>query len=238
MLCLWCVLFFIVVPVIIYLLSYIPYFAYAHKDSLLDYVKLVLQAQEGMFNYHSEPGLGMDHPFYSPWYEWPGHRQTDVLRQRSSLSPRGNSYAIFCFGNPLVWYVGLAGMASVLFVWAKHHCYTLPGSDFASHWLADRWSIAPAFVLISLLAQFLPWVLVPRGTYIYHYFASVPFLILGTTLLLNWLVQRFPKTGRTVLIVYLVLCLISFIAFYPYASGVLTPTWWLDFMKRFLRIYY
>ena len=29
---------------------------------------------------------------------------------------------------------------------------------------------------MRLLAQLLPWVLVPRGTYIYHYFASVPFL--------------------------------------------------------------
>lgn len=236
-LCLWCVLFFIVVPVIIYLLSYIPYFAYARKDSLLDYVKLVLQAQEGMFNYHSTPGLGMDHPFYSPWYEWPVIGKP-MYYASAQFVPAGYSYAIFCFGNPMVWYVGLAGMASVLLVWAKRHCYTLPGSDFASHWLADRWSVAPAFVLIGLLAQFLPWVLVPRGTYIYHYFASVPFLILGTTLLLYWLARRFPRGGRMVLIVYLVLCLISFIAFYPYASGILTPTWWLDFMKRFLHIYY
>lgn len=236
-LCLWCVLFFIVVPVLIYLLSYIPYFSYAHKDSLLDYVKLVLQAQEGMFNYHSTPGLGMDHPFYSPWYEWPIIARP-MYYASAQFTPAGYSYAIFCFGNPLVWYIGLAGFASVLLVWAKRHCYTLPGSDFASHWQADRWSVAPAFVLIGLLAQFLPWVLVPRGTYIYHYFASVPFLILSTTLLLYWLAQRFPRTGRIVLIVYLVLCLISFIAFYPYASGVLTPTWWLDAMKRFLHIYY
>ena len=34
-------------------------------------------------------------------------------------------------------------------------------------------------VLIGFASQFLPWVLVPRSTFIYHYFASVPFIILG-----------------------------------------------------------
>lgn len=29
-----------------------------------------------------------------------------------------------------------------------------------------------------------------------------------------------------------------FVAYFPYASGALTPTWWLDFMEQFLRIYY
>ena len=37
------------------------------------------------------------------------------------------------------------------------------------------------FIFIGLLAQYLPWVLVPRGTYIYHYFASLPFLMLSIT---------------------------------------------------------
>ncbi len=70
-LCLWCLLFFVAVPAGIYLLSYIPYFRYAHTSSPGEWLKLVLNAQEGMFSYHSKPGLGMDHLFYSPWYEWP-----------------------------------------------------------------------------------------------------------------------------------------------------------------------
>ena len=98
--------------------------------------------------------------------------------------------------------------------------------------------MVPAFVLIGLLAQFLPWVLVPRGTYIYHYFASIPFLILSTVLMLHWLCDRWPKAGRCILISYLLVCLVFFIGFYPYASGVLAPNWWLDFMSRFLRLYH
>lgn len=236
-LCLWCLLFFVTVPVIIYLLSYIPYFAYAHKDGLLDYLGMVIRAQESMLSYHSKPGLGMDHPFYSPWYEWP-LIQRPMYYASPSFVPQGWSYAIFCFGNPAVWLVGLAAIAVTAFVWAKRHRYTVAEQDMALQPYARTWSIAPAFVLIGLLAQFLPWVLVPRGTYIYHYFASIPFLILGTILVFQWLMKWNKEEGKALLVVYLLVCLVFFIGYFPYASGVLTPTWWLDFMKQFLRIYY
>ena len=152
--------------------------------------------------------------------------------------PEGYNSSIFCFGNPAVWLVGLVGIACTALVWLWRRRYVLRGSDSLLHWQSAKTSVAPAFVLIGLMAQFLPWVFVPRGTYIYHYFASVPFLCLGTVLMLHWLRARFPRVGKWVLVVYLAVCLVLFIAFYPYASGVTTPLWWLDFMKKFLRIYY
>lgn len=237
LLCLWCLLFFVAVPVVIYLLSYIPYFSYAHKESLWDYLVMVWNANESMLSYHSTPGLGMDHPFYSPWYEWP-LIQRPMYYAMAKFTPEGYSYSIFCFGNPAVWLIGLLGLAATTFTWAKRHVYGLVGSSSPVHVQGKHWSTAPAFVLIGFLAQFLPWVLVPRGTYIYHYFASIPFLVLGTTLLLHWLSQRWPKAGRGVMVVYLLLCLVCFVAFYPYASGVLTPESWLDFMTRFLHVYH
>ena len=44
--------------------------------------------------------------------------------------------------------------------------------------------------LVSFLSQYLPWVLVPRSTFIYHYFASVPFIILATAPGLRYLERR------------------------------------------------
>ena len=203
----------------------------------MDFIRLVLNAQEGMFNYHSTPGLGMDHPFYSPWYEWPLIRRPMYYAMAQFL-PEGISLSIFCFGNPAVWLAGLAGIAATLAVWLRRHCYVAAGSGHVVHGQADCWSVAPAFVIIGLLAQFLPWVIVPRGTYIYHYFASVPFLILGTMLLLHWISRRFPRAGRAVVILYLLVCLVLFAAYYPYASGMPVPDGWLDFMSRFLRVYH
>ena len=231
-LCLWCLLFFVLVPVVIYLLSYVPYFAHKDLASPIEFVKEVIKAQQGMFNYHATPGLGMDHPFYSPWYEWP-LMQRPMYYASPSFTPWGWSYAIFCFGNPVVWFIGIGGIAYTVYRFVRQHRYRVAGRSGTWHLFADVWDVTMAFVLIGLLAQFLPWVLVPRGTYIYHYFASVPFLILGTVVMLDRLTYRYPIIRGITLLLLLGAALVLFILLFPYASGVLTPNGWLDFVRDY-----
>lgn len=243
-LCLWCLLFFVAIPLAIYLLSYVPYFAYAYKENVFDFLKKVWDANfgpYGMLAYHSEPGRGMDHPFYTPWYDWPLMRKP-MYYASPAFTPEGWSYAIWCLGNPAVWFVGVAGVAGVAAVWAKRHVYYLPDSRRPVHLYANTWDVAPAFMLIGLLAQFLPWTLVPRGTYIYHYFASLPFLMLAISLCLHWIQEKNPRLGRNIIIGYLIVCAFCFILYFPYASGLLTPTWWLNLlngsMRKIINVYY
>ncbi len=236
-LCLWCLLFFVLVPLGVYLLSYIPYFSYRGPQSPVSFLKQVWNAQEYMLNYHATPRLGMDHPFYSPWYEWPIIYRPMYYAMAYFTEP-GYSFSIFAFGNPAIWWCGIFGVLFTLLVFIHRHHYLsddLPGSF---HLRSTSWSVNPAFVLLSLLAQYLPWVLVPRGTYIYHYFASVPFLILANMICLNWIHKRSEKAGHIVLVIYLALCFLFFVILFPYASGFTTSYAWLDFAKQFLHVYY
>ncbi len=238
-LCLWCLLFFVAVPVVIYLLCYVVHFADRNFSSLWDFLVTVYETNfstapgtTSMLSYHGTPGLGMDHTFYSPWYEWP-LMITPMYYASAAFKPEGMTYAIFCFGNPWVWLVGLVGIGYTEYRWARGHRYRLAGKEASVYLLRDDWDISPAFILIGLLAQFLPWVLVPRGTYIYHYFASVPFLILGTILMLDSFTRRHPNRGKKIIILYLVLCFIWFVMLFPYASGLPTPEWWMDFIRDY-----
>ncbi|MBR1835702.1 MAG: hypothetical protein IJ783_00280, partial [Kiritimatiellae bacterium] len=52
-----------------------------------------------------------------------------------------------------------------------------------------------AILLLCYFVQLLPWILVPRGTYIYHYFPCVPFLVLAILLSLDTLADRGAKTA-------------------------------------------
>jgi len=236
-LCLWCVLVFVLLPVAIYLLSYIPQFASYGALTPKEFLAQVIKVQQDMYNYHSTPGLGMDHPFYSPWYDWLFIRKP-MYFAADRYVPEGYGFAIFTFGNPLVWIGGLVGILVCCLLWCRGHVYRVTGSQRMIHGRSSSLE-DPAFVLIGFLSQLLPWVLVPRGTYIYHYFASVPFLILGAVLALQWMTSgRFARVGRWLMVAYLLLTLLAFIGFYPYASGVMTPTWWLDFMRHFLNVYY
>ena len=239
-LCVWCVLFFIVIPLLIYVISYIPYMAYDQRiKSVGDYLVRVWNSQVGMFNYHSTPGLGMDHPFYSPWWEWPIIGKPMYYASESYIpDPYPVHFSIFAFGNPVIWYGGLAALAYCCLRCLLSRRYRLEGSPDIWHRMKTDADPGWQFLFVGLLAQYLPWVLVPRGTYIYHYFASLPFLMLAVCLCANDLEKRFRHAGKWVSRVFILLSAVLFVLLFPYASGIAVPAWWLDIGRSLLRIWY
>ena len=244
-LCLWCVLFFVVIPLVIYLVSYIPYLAYNSRriKTLSDYINEVWKSQIGMFNYHSTKNLGMDHPFYSPWWEWPviGKPMYYAAGQYLPVDSKLH-YSIFCFGNPVIWFGGLAALVYCALRAVLQRRYTVDGSQAIWHLKPVGNDPRYCFVFIGILAQYLPWVLVPRGTYIYHYFASLPFLMLAMALCFDGYRSRKGKsTPNAALIaaaVLIALAIAAFIILFPYASGIKASNEWLDIGKRILKIWY
>ena len=239
--CLWCILFFILIPLIIYLLCYIPYFAYmsGRIKNLYEYILEVIKAQVGMFSYHSKPGLGMDHPFYSPWWEWPIIGKPMYYASQEYI-PAGFTLrnSIFCFGNPVIWYGGLAALAYCLFRFIQSRRYSLEGTDYRWHLRTSSQDIRYSFILIGFLAQYLPWVLVPRGTYIYHYFASVPFLITAIAVSFDHDDPKYRLYLSYFAGVFAIAAAILFIILFPYACGLNVSTDWLNLGRQLLRIWY
>ena len=238
---LWCILFFVAVPLAVYLVSYIPYMAYNTRiKSISDYLAAVWRAQESMLNYHSTPGLGMDHPFYSPWWQWPIIGKPMYYATEQYILPGAAlHHSIFCFGNPVIWWGGLAAILVAIYRYLAGKHYIIDGDDHRWHIDGKDFDIRYGFLFIGLLAQYLPWVLVPRGTYIYHYFASVPFLILITTICLDpGNDHRHRKVYAVIAWIYIVLALLLFIMLLPYVTGIAAPGWWLDIGKNILRIWY
>lgn len=253
--CHWCIVFFVVIPIGIYLLSYIP-FMVKRTDihSFGDYLSAVWNSQLGMLNYHSKPGLGMDHPFYSPWYEWPMILKPMYYAARQYLSATTTvPFSIYCIGNPVIWWSAIPALIYCVLSWIKTHFYQVSlGYDLPSsrkkmfrpvislpcHITARSYDNRISFILIGLLAQYLPWVLVPRGTYIYHYFASVPFMILCIVMVFDKLYEE-NRIYFCIFALLLVLCaLAAFIIFFPYASGIAVSRSWLDIGNKVLRITY
>lgn len=230
--CLCCLFFFVAVPAVIYYLSYIPYFAPSGGVT----VQKIIEAQKGMWSYHSTPGLGADHPFQSPWWEWPL-----ILKPmwyfKGDYVPDGTGSTIYAMGNPAVWWAGFAALLIVFAVFVKRHAWRTAGEGLIHAHTRER-DIVPAMLLIGFASQYMPWVLVPRSTFIYHYFASVPFIILCTVVCMRWLKDKWKEGYGPLLWTLVAVSAILFIAFYPYASGVATPTAWLDVMKWFPKIYY
>lgn len=189
--CCACVVFFIVIPLLIYTLSYIPYMASSDKGL----VDIVLDNQEYMYSYHS--GLTSDHAFGSPWYTWPVMVRPIYYYSGSQANlADGMATSIVSLGNPLVWWTGLACI--------------IPAGFYA--WKKRDKGMMMAFV--GFAVQYLPWVLVTRVCFIYHYFTAVPFVIFMIVYVIKNLIED-GVISKHVMWIYLALVLILFIMFYP-----------------------
>lgn len=226
--CLFCVLFFVLIPCAIYVVSYLPQLLPAGPFTL----ERVIRTQENMLNYHSTPGLGMDHPFQSPWWQWPFILKP-IWYVQDHFELAGFGATIMCLGNPWVFYIGAFAMVGVLV------SFLLKYISFGKNGIALRkgnGQLTLFVIVVGFLAQYLPWMLVPRSMYIYHYFASVPFVILSTAWFIGMISNK--RIRNLVIVVYLLGAIVFFVMFFPYASGVMTNVRWLDAMKWFSRLYY
>lgn len=240
-----CLIFFVIIPVIIYWCSYIPYFAPSGGVT----IERIVDAAKYMLNYHSKYGLGMDHRFYSPWYQWP-FSETPMYYASHKYTPDGYTYSIFALGNYAVWWSGFLALLIVTYAYCVHQLLpVLTGSQrqmicpLSPEGERDE---RPALLLICFAAQFLPWALVPRGTYIYHYFPSVPFIILCATYVLerlnDWIVSRSSKKADKrflwLVVMYLIVAAAMFVAFFPVASGITVRREWMEAINWFHNLYY
>jgi Gpi18-like mannosyltransferase len=205
---LWCMLFFIVIPVIIYLLSYLPYYLCSEPYDL----KGVWDVQKFMFSYHSN--LQATHPYESPWWQWPLDIRPIWYYVGYNVA-EGNISTISSFGNPAVWVVCLFGTAALA-------VKLLSGKV--------KYNKGMFVLFVGACANYLPWVLVTRCTFIYHYFATVPFILLLTVYLVKDMDERKPHL-RYVKWAWLTVAVILFALFYPALSGAEVPKGYISMLE-------
>ena len=196
--CGFCLIFFVLLPCAIYYLSYIPY-AQARGGVPLfsgDYLKIVLDNQEYMFNYHST--IEATHPYSSRWYQWIFDIRP-ILYYLQYL-PEGMRSSFGAFVNPALCWGGFVGL-------------------FAMGYLAiGRRDRDAAFILLGYLAQLVPWIFVSRLTFEYHYFPCTVFLVLTMGYIFR-LMERNCRHGRAYIWGFSVFCIALFALFYPALSG-------------------
>ncbi|MBB6734604.1 glycosyltransferase family 39 protein [Cohnella zeiphila] len=193
---LWCGAFFLLVPAGIYLAAYIPFLNLPGPGHDL---AGVLNYQKFMYEYHS--GLVATNPFSSSWWEWPLLHKPYWYYAGQSL-PAGKISSIVAMGNPAVWWAGIAAVPlTCYYAWKRR----------------DK---AMGFVLIALAAEYVPWIGVSRLTFIYHFFATVPFMILCIVYVLRVWFEKRGAAGRGWIYLYLGIAGALFILFYPVLSGM------------------
>ena len=197
----FCLVFFVLVPGMIYYASYYPYGAARglHGAGMYftrEYAAIVLENQRFMFTYHS--GLVATHPYSSRWWQW----LLDLRPILYYLSyGDGTVSTIGAFVNPLLCWGGLLALPVLAYRAAKR----------------DRTAL---FLLVGYLAQVLPWVFISRLTFEYHYFAATLFLVLA----LGYVFDRLRQRGYLgIVYAFTAASGVLFALFFPVLTGVTIP---------------
>jgi len=184
---------FILIAVLIYFLTYIP-------DIIVGRTILeVLGLQGGMYYYHST--LEATHFFSSDWWSWPLILKP-VWLYVSQLSINIKS-SIALLGNPAVWWVGFPAIILVTAIAVRKKIFEC------------------AFIVTFFFINWIPYMLISRITFLYHFYINVPLLCLASAYFINKYWKS--KWAKIVSIIYFSIVAILFGYFYVIISGTPAP---------------
>jgi dolichyl-phosphate-mannose-protein mannosyltransferase len=200
---------FILVAIGIYFATYIPDMLAGR--SFIDVVGL----QSSMYIYHST--LTATHPFSSPWYSWPflvdpvnGGVHVPLWLEVADFNS-GFKSTIVLLGNPAVWWVGIVAVIALTLICVQK----VVKKEFP---LKDN--MPALFLVVVFFFQWIPYVLISRVVFIYHFYVNVPFLCFGSAFLINEYWSK--RSGKALTVIYFAIVIAMFVLFYPVISG--TPS--------------
>ena len=182
--------------------------------------------QVSMYRYHAD--LDATHMCQSMWYQWPLMQKSvwfysgyPVLGETKLLSNISST------GNPAMWYVSAFGAVFAAVEWFRNP--------------ACRKDRAFIVVFVGILAGLLPWALVTRCVFLYHYFSTIPFMMLLTLLLLYYVEKKYPRTAWFKW-AWLIATVVVFLLMLPAVSGIPVPYGYAKFIENVLapfgKVYY
>ena len=160
----WMIGSLLLLPVVVYVVSYIPWAVSTAGGPQLfpgwppgHTGQTLVDLTQAMYNYHNT--LRAAHPASSPFWAWPLDFKP-VWFYESSFA--GNtSAAIYDNGNLVTWWLEIPAIAFVA-------------------WQAfKRSSLGLGLILIGFILQWVPWMPIDRATFQYHYYTSLPFLVIA-----------------------------------------------------------
>ncbi len=186
---------------IIYMASYIPYFALGH--GFVDVVGMQLQ----MYGYHAS--LGATHPYGSVWWQWPIIDRPILYYANYThvAAAHGDccTSTIRALPNPIVWWAGLLSVPAI-------------------GWLAwHERNKGYALLVVAYLFQWLPWIRSPRVAFEYHFYPNLAIIVLANAIVLQRVWNFRSELGdvrwRYAVAAYAVAVVAAFVYFFPLISG-------------------
>ena len=198
---------FALIPICIYIISYLPFVSADGKTGF----EAIIENQMKILSYHGGESVELAHEFSSRWYTW----ALDIkpIMYYSAWQDCETYGAIYAFGNPVIWWLGAAAVVLNVFLAVLKK---------------DKKAV---FLLTGYFSCLLPWILISRQTFIYHYYPCTVFMLLSIANCFLYIKERKNKTAYALCAVTVIFSASLFIMFLPVIRGTMAN---VTYIERFL----
>ncbi len=152
----------VALPLAVYIVSYIPWTMIGDHRIVDGWPagndgQTLLDLTGQMYRYHND--LTAAHAASSPWWAWPFNLKPVWFYQEGLAG--ATSASVYDAGNLVIWWLGV------------------PAMMFVAVMAFRRRSPALALIAIGFAAQWIPWARIDRAAFQYHYYTSLPFVVLA-----------------------------------------------------------
>ncbi len=185
-----------IVPLIIYILVWIPHLQLNTEMNFWQWQKYLYQSQNS---------VGADaHPYCSRWYTWllmlrpVGYYFQSVKNPNPSLNQVAETYYdVHAIGNPILWWLSTGAITVIIGLFIQK--FIILTSNLVTNerkilLVRDHKFWIVLYLLANYIANLLPWISVTRCTFLYHYMGASVFSLLA----IAWLIERCLRSPHLV----------------------------------------
>ncbi|ELR97725.1 phospholipid carrier-dependent glycosyltransferase [Gloeocapsa sp. PCC 73106] len=208
-----------IVPLITYVFLWIPHLIMNSRYNFGE-------VHHNIVNFHSSIGnTATVHPYCSSWYSWiVMWRPVAYFYETTQIATEKIIYVVYGTGNPLLWWFASGSILIVLI------------DALLKLTNQQKLSFTSTYLLCNYSANLLPWMLVSRCLFLYHYMSAYVFALLALASILDTLLASPHKPAKQLAKVGIILIISTFIFWLPiylglplsqsqYEQRLLLPNW-------------
>ena len=206
-------MYFLVLPVLVYVVISIPDLRFNTEYGFLE-------KHQQMLGYHQIMVEENEHPYCSKWYSWPfmirpiGY----FFSSSDAIDAFGNKIMLFkdvhLFPNPFLYWFSTIAILTMLVQWLKL-LWRWINQGIVSH----KFYLF-MFILLGYFANLLPWALVSRCLFLYHYQPASVFAFLALAWYLTQLTRSESLKYKFLAWGILTIIVVSFFYWLPIQLGI------------------
>lgn len=207
---LYLIIFLVIIPIITYILWWIPHLILNPEYGLIE-------VHQQIFNFHKNLGNKTNiHPYCSQWNTW-FWMERPIAYYYKEIFENGKKfiYDVHAIGNPILWWLSSLSIIPVFGFFIYNTIQFCQNKLKINH---HFWFLF--YLIINYAINYLPWAMIKRCLFLYHYMVAFVFSIMALAWILERSLNSKFKLVKNTAKALIILIIIAFLFWLPLYLGL------------------